>query len=780
MKYKGEDIDFPAVVKLSFFKVIESLDSLKKSTDKELATYAQDLINEVNKYPELLEGITDVENLEKYKPSIEKFGKFLFPEALLTNEIKALTPPFQFMPLYLSTRFQNIIKDSDEGFTYEMKNVDADTFYLYCCYFILSKYYGYPVNSGSSIFMDIYNKTQGLTRKYKVLINADLLDFEPTEHTIDISIEKYELLMDNFRDLNLWKKHFPPNSWIMKGLCMVNLVDFTNEESIRSITETLLAPGEDAFSKLENGIRAMLNNKSVDLGVMMYENDKLVFVNKEETKSIILSSGESIDLSVECTFTNQTVVIDEKPLIISDVDRFHKEINSNISKRLSESDYKSFILAPLIHNEEKLGFIEFGSKERYDMNAATFESLESVIPILSMAQQRFIIEGQNQVEAVIQQECTTIHPSVKWKFEEEANKFINMQLRDEHPVFKDIIFKDLYPLYGQMDIKGSSTKRNKAVAEDLTKQINGVNKVLKAAYKLTSMPIYDELIFRLDQFLLELEEGLSAGSEHNIMTFLKVNVYPAFGYLEKNEPSLHAHIQKYSAMLDEELMTVYEARKRYDSSVNLINQKLASFLDTKQVQAQAMFPHFFERYKTDGVEYNIYIGQSITKEKVFDIIHLKNLRLWQLIVMCEMENEYKRIQEELHTDIELSSLILVHNTPISVHFRMDEKQFDVEGAYNARYEIIKKRVDKAHIRGTKERITQPKHIAIVYSQEQEAAEYRDYLGFLVGRGLIKSKIEDHALEDLQGVTGLRALRVQVSYDSNLTVEEFMESIEEAN
>ncbi len=29
---------------------------------------------------------------------------------------------------------------------------------------------------------------------------------------------------------------------------------------------------------------------------------------------------------------------------------------------------------------------------------------------------------------------------------------------------------------------------------------------------------------------------------------------------------------------------------------------------------------------------------------------------------------------------------------------MDEKRFDVDGAYNARYEIVKKRIDKAYVK----------------------------------------------------------------------------------
>ena len=143
-----------------------------------------------------------------------------------------------------------------------------------------------------------------------------------------------------------------------------------------------------------------------------------------------------------------------------------------------------------------------------------------------------------------------------------------------------------------------------------------------------------------------------------------------------------------------------------------------------------------------------------------------------------LDPELHSLRKELTAPVEIASFILVYSTPLSVHFRMDEKKFDVEGAYNARYEIIKKRVDKAHIKRTKERITQPGHIVIVYSQEQDANEYRTYLKFLASKGYLKHHIKDVALEDLQGVHGLRALRVAVDYAGSMGVDELIREIEE--
>jgi hypothetical protein len=92
---------------------------------------------------------------------------------------------------------------------------------------------------------------------------------------------------------------------------------------------------------------------------------------------------------------------------------------------------------------------------------------------------------------------------------------------------------------------------------------------------------------------------------------------------------------------------------------------------------------------------------------------------------------------------------------------MDDKHFDVDGAYNIRYEIIKKRIDKAYINGTTERLTQKGKIAIVYTADKDKNEYLEYINYLHREGLIEDNIEDLTLGKLQGVQGLKALRVTV-------------------
>jgi hypothetical protein len=155
------------------------------------------------------------------------------------------------------------------------------------------------------------------------------------------------------------------------------------------------------------------------------------------------------------------------------------------------------------------------------------------------------------------------------------------------------------------------------------------------------------------------------------------------------------------------------------------------------------------------------VGGSLVESGEFDELYLKNLRLWQLMVTCGIARRTEALRGKMPMPLQTAHLILVQHAPLAIRFRLDEKRFDVDGAYNVRYEVIKKRIDKATIRGSSERVTQPGKMAVVYSQRAEATEYRQYLEYLASIGYVTGEPEELELEELQGVQGLRALRATI-------------------
>jgi hypothetical protein len=216
--------------------------------------------------------------------------------------------------------------------------------------------------------------------------------------------------------------------------------------------------------------------------------------------------------------------------------------------------------------------------------------------------------------------------------------------------------------------------------------------------------------------------------------------------------------------------TVYRLRKEFEESVSLLNHRLAMYLDQEEAEAQTLFPHYFERHRTDGVDYLIYMGASLMEEGDFHELYLKNLRLWQIKVACGMAWQMEQLKSSLKVPLEVAHLILVQDTPLSIRFRFDEKRFDVDGAYDIRHEIIKSRIDKAVVKGRKERLTQPGKVAIVYSHPEEAQEMRRHIHFLQSEGYLKGGLETLDLEDLPGVQGLKSLRVGINLESQAISE----------
>ena len=771
------EVELPLQLKISFKKVF---DLFEKYAGKDFINHpfhssAINMVQLFEMHPELNEGFSDYTLLDTYKEQIDLLLNPLFPEPLLLNEIKAASIPFSFTSFKFTDRFENILSNAGDDYELNVRNFGDDGMYIMACTFILGFVYGYKVDVKRPFYFDIPDKTTGTMKYYRASFNADFSEITATKNAPSITEDDFKELLNNFGNIELWKEKFPKDSYIFKGFGIVSLFDVTSEEMLSSIKENLLAGGENLIPKLQSNLRDFYSIKDLKLGFSIFDNiNTKVCENKvNKTNSLILNDTEiNCNTGYFCNGIMQKVFKDHKTFIISDVEEYGKSTDKNgFYQNLDKSNIQSIILIPIkASNNGDLALLEIASPRAYELNSVNINKLKDIIPVFEAAVKRTSEERQNILEATIQENYTSIHNSVKWRFYEAAEKYHTERQTNDNAKLDEIVFNDVFPLFGQSDIKGSSIARNLAIKEDLTTQLTLAITVLKDACKSEKLPIYNELMFRVSSYLNDVKKGLSAGDEVNILDFLNREIYPVFSHIKDINTELSKKVSVYMNRLDKNLNVVYEKRKEYENSVTLLNDKLAKFLDDKQKQAQEMFPHYFERYKTDGVEYNMYIGQSITKSKTFDSLYLYNLRLWQLKITYEMENLAFYERKNMKHDLRVASLILVHSNAMAIKFRMDEKQFDVDGAYNIRYEIIKKRIDKANIKGTKNRLTVPGKIAIVYSQDKDALEYIKYINYLQSKNQL-GKIEFLELEDLQGVTGLKALRVEVVYQKDFDENE---------
>lgn len=769
---KEEINDFPLQTRIGLKKVFEAYREEIENSGVNKKRYSEIFAVE-KEYPILSSGISDFKDLEKYKEQIDTVLSPMFPAVLQKNEIKFATIPFQEVSFHSTERYKNIMNAAGNDFPLNIINFEADEFYIMGCSLILNHYYGKKVDFRRSYYYNIPD-AQGMIRNYSLLYNADFVEIEKTARAKEITEDDINELLESFENISVWKEKFPPKSWIFNGFVIASLIDVTMNVSISNFKSNLLSleKNRDFYNtQFDHIFQAIFNLRSLRIGFTDYNEETESFerVLFKEVESFLLN-GEKSQSSKEalCEASYYTIFKEKQFYCVTDAERYHKLYPENLLyKKILDQGMKSAIFAAILYNEKILGVLELVSPEVNALNTINANKLRDIMPFVIDTVVRSKLNLENELELIIQEECTALHSSVHWKFRREAKRYWNSINEGNPAVFREVVFENVYPLYGQTDIKGSSEARNEATKKDLTLQLNYIDGILGKLMKYSALPILDQMKFDIVKFLEQIEINLQVDTERKIMNFLISEIIPFFAYLRERKDIYRVLVDEYYQLLDSNTGFVYKHRKDYDESVMIINKRLASILDAKQQEAQEMYPHYFERFKSDGVEHNLYIGESITKEDSFNKIYLNNLKLWQLQVVCEMENSYFHFKDKLPIDLNVASMVLVFNGSLSLRFRMDEKRFDVDGTYNARYEVVKKRVDKAHIKNSKERITQPGKISIIYSQKEDEEEYMKYISFLQHKKMLDTEVEFLELEDLQGVTGLKALRVNILYSKNI-------------
>ena len=768
--YNGEA---PLIQLVSFNKLLQQYDAMLESDNELLRQRAKYILEVQAPYPELREGFDDLSIVEKRKDVIHTILMDTFSEVLTHNEIKAASIPFANLVFNSSERFKKILKDAGEDFELEIRNMPENLQYILQCTVILNFYYGFRMDFKRPLFYDIPD-ANGVMRHYRILYNADFMEINPTEKAKELTQADIDELLENFDDLELWKEKIPPNSFVSKGFAISNMFDVTAEHSISEIKSTLIGGNKrtnDSFiDSFQETFRSLFGLNTINVGFAGYDpaTNRFLKIHGKGIESYILKGKEveSCDAML-CDYSYSKLLNESDFVAISNVEKyFEKSGGGQPYKNLHKQGVKSAILAPIAEDGNLLGVLELVSDKINELNSVNATKLVDVMPFIVSAVLRSIEEEQNLIDAIIQHECTTVHSSVYWKFQEEAKRFMAEELQGKQPSFQEIVFKEVYPLYGQIDIKESSKERNQAIQRDLIIQLSEIQDILQQALDTLKLPIYEELMFRVNSHLEEVTEVLYTNTEQAIFDFVHEEINPAFHHLKREDAAIKALIETYESRIDASTESYYDHRRNYDESVQEINMQLAALLDQRQQEAQEMFPHYFERYKTDGVEHNLYIGSSIASNRTFDELYLNNLRLWQLQVMVEMENRHYVLKPKLPVPLDVASLMLVYSTPLAIRFRMDEKRFDVDGTYNARYEIIKKRIDKSLIKGTRKRLTEKGKLSIVYSQKKDEREYLRYVHFLKHKGYFTNNIEIVELEGLQGVTGLKAIRAEILYKTD--------------
>jgi hypothetical protein len=731
-----------------------------------LAVKVQQALQEA---PALLEPITDDSVIAQHQEIVDTLRRVIVPRASGDEVHRAALWPFYLRSFSATPAFARRLLTED-GCMRGRPNVDADLIeqirILYAYALVLERVYGLKVDFAYPLIYTATDPDTGLDCHFKAVWDTRFVEVHTVGAIPPMTAALRSQILANLGNIPVLMDLLPPAHFVFHGFLVLSALEVTDQEVLSSLKRDLIEResliSTTRFHSLQAKLRTLLRRPELCFGLAARQGEQvwLLYGEAEIAYHCIYADSKHYTMSELAGSVYERVLTHGELIIVEDLATYAPR--SAVEDALLQQGVRNLVVAPLLYQNTVIGALELLSSLPGSLHAMNTVKLQEVLPLFAMAVQRSTDELDTRIQAVIKEQCTAIHPTVEWRFRQAAIRWVEQRQHGALVEMEPIVFDQIYPLYGVSDIRSSSTHRNAAIQADLVAHLELARDILQLGYAYSQLPLLTALSFHACRHIAQLEAGLGASDESRVLDFLRRDVEPVFSYLQTCDAELRAKIDVYRATLNPRLGTLYQQRKDFEDSVTQLNETLAAYLDSEEDKAQAMLPHYFEQHKSDGIEYGIYVGASLLEHDGFNMVHVHNLRLWQLLITCGLARQAARIKAQLKVPLDVAHLILVQHIPLAIRFRFDEKRFDIDGAYNMRYEIVKKRIDKALIKGSDERLTQPGKIAIVYAQPREAQEYRDYIAYMQAAGELTGEVETLALEDLPGAQGLQALRVTVA------------------
>lgn len=759
---------------LSFKSFVDYLKSMSENADSSKHAFFNTIINEFEKYPETLTEI-DVNEIHKYSHLLQLVYNTLMP--LTDNEDNhfwGLSLPIRPVIFYSTNVFYDTIQKMIDGNLHNgMLNQSLEDLkqrkLLVTYSYILEQCYNIKGFYTDDLIYPMKDLQSGLSKYYKQKLDNRFIKINALQELPELDLD---FILTNIHNkekiITYLEEKIPLDMFQANGFSIISITDETTNYITDHIKDMLLQhngiEATEDYSEYIQSLKTLVGTNEVEFGLLpiLQVNNKLVF-SKNSCNNSALAKLSKSENNIEDLYKTMLEDYIKNPELIYFSNITEEKEENPCMKELAQSGVVSCAVVPIFFNKTLVGVLDLFTTKKDVMAETLLAAIEPAIPLLSQLMKNSIDNFNAEIVKVITEKFTSLQPSVQWKFNEVALHYLQAQQNGEAET-EEIIFDNVYPLYGAVDIRNSTIERNHALQLDLKVQFEVLIDVLQKLKNASGFGLIDEKIFTCHKWLTKVTDLESFNEEIKLNDFLNNDIFIFLTEFTKGNSQYETIVKPYLEAIDEKTGVANAHRIQLEKSMTTVISAVNNYFDTLKTEIQKAYPSYFEKFRTDGVEYDIYIGQSLTPDKPYNPIYLKNLRLLQLTSMATITKHTHALLPKISTKVETTQLIFIHSQPIDIKFRKDEKRFDVEGAYNIRYHIIKKRIDKVRIKETNERLTQPNKIALVYFSTQEAEEYVLYIRYLQGEKILLDDLEYLELEELQGVLGLRALRVGVNVD----------------
>lgn len=648
--------------------------------------------------------------------------------------------------------------DQDVNLLNEYKN------YIYRL--ILSQCYHFSFQILEPGHYSYINPETGLEEYYKVNIDTRFIKVVVTGELPDITMDSIIHAGPTRIDpLILLEKILPLHFFKLTGFAVITLENITDSFAIDQIRNEIVNHENEAhiYQQVIKSLRVLAGNNAIQFSLKplaRLNDEKIVDVNPE-IHSFMMDMAKQFE--DEIMLQSLVEGYEENPVTyyFSAANDAGNDSEMPIRNVLESEKVKVYACLPLLFKQNVVGILEIYAFKEILFFENVLAKIAAALPLLGQLTKNSADHFSDKINDIVRRHFTVLQPAVLWKFNLAAWNYLQQKQKMEAGAAIDsITFDGVYAIYGAIDIKDSTLKRNDALLKDVH---NMLDESLRISDRLiiAGYPVEKIKIFCI-AYKSQYQHAITLNIETAILTFLRRYLKPLLLPLVIEEPDYQTYAKVYLEPDDSGHCTSHVNRNNLEKEIGKLNEDTMGFMTKMIEDLQQLHPGYIKTFRTDGIECDIYIGQSITPRLQLDSSKIPAYRALHLRYMALVARHTMQTSLTSSFELKTTQLIFAPGIPINITFRNDEKRFDVEGADNINYEIIKKRIDKICIKGSTERLTQPGKIAIVYQDAAIKEEYLLLIKILQDEGILSENVEILHLEDLKDVFGLMAIRVELN------------------
>ncbi|MEO5591842.1 MAG: hypothetical protein ABIR15_18440, partial [Chitinophagaceae bacterium] len=562
---------------ICFKKFIDFLEE-KVNTDTSVRSYFfRFVLDKIRSYPELIAGIP-VTEAARYDEVLELVASIVFPLIEDENEILfGLTSGISPQVFYASNAFHRLFASSPNGndsMASWMVKENAQELHQQIQYdLILQKVYGFELPQKKEMVRSFFNSITGLYQYYRVNIDTRFVEVKLKKKlngdtVSDNSIAACFSCTNSFDEI---EKLVPLSNFSSSGFSIITLTDITEHQSIEQLSKVIINVDKQNasadFVHITRLLQTLLGNSHYKFGIMPFftVNNRAALLYENFPYSILVKASWDAGIPKPVFTRHINHYIKEPRYITFDSSDKTNILPKPLQDALKKAGYHSYVLAPVYFNDVLVGILETGATGGATiLSDMQFGKLKPAVPYISQLLKKMIDKFNISIDTVVKDKFTVIQPSVQWKFNEVAwHYFRSHDIEHKNNALENISFKNVYPLYGAVDIRNSTIERNKALREDLQVQLQLLMELLQQVNENGKREI-NLLMEACRQWLIKMNAYVSVEEELQFNEFLFTKAHPLLASFTGFQESITQKINDYYTAIDELTGVTFMRRRKLE------------------------------------------------------------------------------------------------------------------------------------------------------------------------------------------------------------------------